>query len=105
MIHTVKIEPEYFNKIIKGKKSYDIRKNDRDYIAGDCIALNEYKHGEYTGRFALANIISVEKYSKYLTIGYVILQLEPLEIRDKINRYDCYVNSERIKEAQNGLSE
>ena len=68
MLHAVKIEPEYLNKIIKWKKSYEVRKNDRDYIAGDCIALNEYKHGEYTGRFALANIISVEKYSKYLTI-------------------------------------
>ena len=38
MLHAVKIEPEYFNKIIKGKKSYEVRKNDRDYIAGDCIA-------------------------------------------------------------------
>ena len=41
MLHEVKIIPKYLNKIIKGKKSYEVRKNDRDYIAGDCIALNE----------------------------------------------------------------
>ena len=101
MLHEVKIIPKYLNKIIKGKKSYEVRKNDRDYIAGDCIALNEYDRGEYTGRFVLAHIISVEEYPQCLAPDYIILQLEPLEIRDKINRYDCYVNSERIKEAQN----
>lgn len=101
MIHSVKILPEYFNKIIDDKKSYEIRKNDRDYKAGDCLALNEYDDGEYTGLFTLAYIISVEEYPQCLAPDYIILQLEPLEIRDKINSYDCYVNSERIKEAQN----
>lgn len=45
MIHAVKILPEYFNKIINGQKSYEIRKNDRDYKVGDCLALNEYMTG------------------------------------------------------------
>lgn len=105
MLHEVKIVPRYLKKIITGKKSYEIRKNDRDYIAGDWIALNEYDRGEYTGRFVLANIIGVEEYPKYLTLGYVILQLEPLEVCDKTNRYVCYVNHERIKEVQDELSE
>jgi len=100
-IPSVKLCLEVYAEIIKGKKSYEVRKNDRDYIAGDCIALNEYDRGEYTGRFVLAHIISVEEYPQCLAPDYIILQLEPLEIRDKINRYDCYVNSERIKEAQN----
>lgn len=26
MLHAVKIEPEYFNKIIEGKKTYEIKK-------------------------------------------------------------------------------
>lgn len=102
MLHAVKIETEYFNKIIKGKKSYDIRKNDMDYVAGDCIALNEYKRGEYTGRFILTCIVSIDECPLYLDSGYVILQLSPLEIEDNTNHFEGYVNPERIKEAQNG---
>lgn len=97
MLHAVKIEPEYFNKIIEGKKTYEIRKNDMDYVAGDCIALNEYKRGEYTGRFILTGIVSIDEYPLYLDTGYVILQLSPLGLEDNINHFESYVNPERFK--------
>ena len=37
MLHTLKIERRYYDRIIEDKKTFEIRKNDRDYQVGDCI--------------------------------------------------------------------
>lgn len=102
MVHAVKILPEYFNKIIDDKKSYEIRKNDRNYKAGDCLALNEYDDGEYTGLFTLAEIVSVDTYSQYLDEDYVVLQLRPLLISGHINSYQSYISPERAEKKNKG---
>lgn len=75
MLHELKILPENFEDITNGRKDFEIRKNDRDYMEGDTLALNEYKRGKYTGRFHLAKIKKVYDYPDYLKNGYVILQL------------------------------
>ena len=35
MIHQLKIEPDYFKKIVEGVKTFEVRKNDRDFHVGD----------------------------------------------------------------------
>lgn len=61
----VKIEkktwPEYFQKILDGKKTYELRLNDFDIKEGDILVLKEWDPGtkKYTGRI-------IEK-----TVGYV----------------------------------
>jgi hypothetical protein len=52
MIHEIKIQEEYFDKVLKGIKSFEVRKNDRDYLAGQEVVLREYnvKTKLYTGR-------------------------------------------------------
>ena len=42
MIHSVKIQPHYFNDVLTGRKTFEVRKNDRNYRVGDYIALNEW---------------------------------------------------------------
>ena len=59
MIHAIKITPRYFEDILSGKKSFEIRLNDREYQQGDYLALNEWEQtsavgGHYTGRSILA---------------------------------------------------
>ncbi|OXM11246.1 RNA-binding protein [Enterococcus faecalis] len=49
-IHELKILPTYFEDVIVGKKTFEIRKNDRDYKVGDILILNEYTCGSLTGR-------------------------------------------------------
>lgn len=49
-IHTVKIAPKYLNAVVAGQKKAELRKNDRNYKAGDVLSLCEWKHGKYTGR-------------------------------------------------------
>jgi hypothetical protein len=62
--HAVKCILPYFEAAISGKKTFEIRKNDRDYCEGDTITLREYEisptnEPRYTGREAP------------FTIGYV----------------------------------
>jgi len=39
--HEHKILPEFFEAVILGFKTFEIRKNDRDYKVGDIVFLNE----------------------------------------------------------------
>lgn len=50
--HELKVWPEYFEAITDGRKTFEIRKNDRGYQSGDVLILREYAPGpdEYTGR-------------------------------------------------------
>ncbi len=47
-----KVWPEYFKKIMDGKKTFELRLNDFDVSEGDTIILNEWdpETKEYTGR-------------------------------------------------------
>ena len=41
MIHNLKIESEYFERILIGEKPFEIRLNDRGYQKYDKVILNE----------------------------------------------------------------
>jgi hypothetical protein len=51
-VHDLKTWPDFFQAIVDGVKTFEIRKNDRDYKVGDTLNLMEYAPGpdEYTGR-------------------------------------------------------
>lgn len=52
MRHELKTWPEYFESILSGDKTFEVRKNDRDFKVGDIISLKEWNPatGIYTGR-------------------------------------------------------
>jgi hypothetical protein len=85
--HLVKSWPEFFNAVADGAKRFELRKNDRNYQAGDLIVLQEFdpKSETHTGReFTMrisyvmhgAGIGCIEPL-KGLAIGYAILGLMP----------------------------
>ena len=37
MVHTIKIQLEYANRILDEAKKFEVRKNDRDYQVGDLL--------------------------------------------------------------------
>lgn len=47
--HNLKMLPEYFQSVTLGNKTFELRKNDRDYRIGDIVNLCEYFDGKYTG--------------------------------------------------------
>ena len=52
MRHTKKVWPEYFQKILDGKKTYELRLADWECNEGDILVLQEWdpETKEYTGR-------------------------------------------------------
>lgn len=42
MKHELKIEPAYFEAVLSGAKTFEIRYNDRGYQKGDTVILKEY---------------------------------------------------------------
>ena len=50
MTHEIKIKPEYYVAVISGKKTFEIRWNDRKYEAGDHVILTEWNEDGPTGR-------------------------------------------------------
>lgn len=41
-VHKLKLFPEYFDAVANGIKTFEIRKNDRDYKVGDTLHLYEF---------------------------------------------------------------
>ena len=50
MVHELKILPLYFDAVVMREKTFEIRKNDRDFHVGDTLILKEWDGEKYTGR-------------------------------------------------------
>lgn len=48
MIHKLKIEKNYLQRLIDGKKKAEVRYNDRDYQFGDVLEFDDFLHFEIT---------------------------------------------------------
>ena len=72
--HHLKILPEYFLQVAIGNKTFELRKNDRDFKVGDIIFLEEWDN-EYTGRVLELEITYILSNFKGLEEGYVILSV------------------------------
>lgn len=80
--HELKCWPEYFAPIRLGKKTFELRIDDRDFQTGDVLILREWNPatGEYTGEAVCYHITYVLRNVLGLARGYCILALsEPFE--------------------------
>lgn len=50
MTHDLKILPKYFEDVLSGIKTFELRENDRNFKTEDMLRLREFSDGEYTGR-------------------------------------------------------
>ena len=62
IIHELKIEQKHFEQIISFKKTFEIRKHDRDFRTNDCLLLREYLPVTklYTGRSCLVHVLGLQ---------------------------------------------
>lgn len=86
-IHELKTDPHVYGAIIHGTKFFEIRKNDRDFMAGDVLVLRETFHSAiemaagsptaYTGRFVVAVVPYVMRGPIYgLQEGWAIMSID-----------------------------
>ncbi|AXC53654.1 MULTISPECIES: DUF3850 domain-containing protein [Bacillus] len=78
MHHNLKINKEYFNPVIKEIKTFEIRKNDRNFQLGDKITLKEWdaKTKQYTGRkvnIVITYLTDFEQKDNYVVFSFKIL--------------------------------
>jgi len=57
-IHELKTWCEYYQEVFMGHKTFEVRKNDREFKRGDILILREWDNvkGEYTGRQLARNV-------------------------------------------------
>lgn len=48
-IHELKIKEEYYKEVLSGRKTFELRKNDRNYQEGDLIQFKKVQWLEPTG--------------------------------------------------------
>jgi hypothetical protein len=96
MIHELKTAPEYFEAVISGEKSFEVRKNDRSFKKGDLLALNEFDRTErtYSGRSCLVYIDYILNDPVYCKDSYVVMSIKPC----LVHRYGCPIDIRRLAE-------
>ena len=90
MIHELKILPQYFADVIKGTKTFEIRKYDRPFHKGDLLALNEFDAERkcYTGNSCLVYIDYILNDKEYCKQGYVIMSIKPCTVWKQDRPFD-----------------
>jgi ASC-1-like (ASCH) protein len=82
--HELKIYPKYFEAILDGKKTFEIRKNNRNFHVGDSIVLREFDNIKYSGREIHATIkYMLDDTFIGLEEGYVAFSFGILKIIDR----------------------
>jgi hypothetical protein len=76
--HVVKCWPAQFSALCSGEKTFEYRKNDRDYRAGDTLVVQEWDPGfqRFTGRSASFHVPYVLEDGFGLPDGYCVLSVK-----------------------------
>ena len=79
--HELKILPQYFQRVWDGTKTFELRKDDRDYQRGDILVLREWDGEKYTGSALCVKVTYILQDAEKcgLQDGYVIMGIRHIE--------------------------
>ncbi len=72
-IHKIRIGTSFFSDAYSNIKSFELRKNDRGYKAGDILEMMEFEDGRYTGRMVRKLVTYMLEDYTGLEDGYCIM--------------------------------
>ena len=79
-VHELKLSALFYEDVARGRKRFELCKNDHNIKVGDKVRLNECRSGDYTGRYIEAEIVyKLENYSG-LEGGYSILGIDVINV-------------------------
>ena len=80
MTHKLKILPEFFAPVVKGDKTFEIRKNDRNFKVGDLVRLLEYnpETQRYSGQHCLVYITYILNSKEFCKPGFIVFSFVKL---------------------------
>jgi len=64
-VHFLKIMPRFFQRVLSGNKTAELRKNDRSYQVGDILVLREFYNDKYTGREVVVTVSDIVRTSDF----------------------------------------
>jgi ASC-1-like (ASCH) protein len=82
MEHNLKTRPEFFNELWLGRKTFEVRKDDRDFQVGDTLVLREWnpQSESYTGRDVVSEVTYILQGGQFgVEEGYCVLALKPIQ--------------------------
>lgn len=76
--HHIKTWPVFFGAVLSGAKTFEIRKDDRDYQRGDWLCLEEYdpETQAYTGAACMRRVTYCMRDLNFVKDGFVVMGLE-----------------------------
>ena len=83
-IHKLKLSADYYDDSASGVKTFEIRKNDRNFKVGDILELREWVwsalegKGAYTGNVHWKIITYILEDEAFLKEGYVCIAVSPI---------------------------
>ena len=80
-VHEIKIGTAFFDDVRSGKKTFELRKNDRSYQEGDLLDMMEFTNGKYTGRSIKASVTYILENFTGLAEGYCIMAIKVICMR------------------------
>lgn len=84
MEHKLKILSKYYESILQGKKTFEVRKDDRPFSEGDTLLLQECVTPNgcgYTGREMTVDVTYILRDSEYVKDGYCIMGIKILSTK------------------------
>jgi len=86
MKHKLKTVQPFFSEVLSGVKTFEVRKNDRDFRTGDILQLAEWDdRGEFTGRCLYVRVKYILNGGQYgIESGTVVMAIERMNVFDRM---------------------
>ncbi len=78
-VHQIRIGTSFFNDVRSGEKTFELRKNDREYAQGDILEMMEFTNGRYTGRSVKVRVSYILEDFTGLVEGYCIMAIKIIQ--------------------------